>query len=654
MYSTSSAYKTAIRKASRPYDTIEGTITFDNPLIQPLTVDGSNMPTNSITISKQCIDGGELMFGGVFLGTLKLSVITDLDRYAFYNASVELTYKIEVGSHTEGTTTVIDYEEIPLGTYFVYEADRPTDRVVLTAYDSMTLLDKELGGAFISGTPWVVLSYVSQQTGYPLAFTESDLSSYPNINYEMQVSEEQGITTYRGAVREACQLLGCFACDDRTGKLELRRFSSTIDLTLGTGDWYSLVPADYKSKYIGITITSTAGTWSKVSSDPNEVGTVMIIEDAPAWDYGSETAQQSKTDNLYNYLISIDEYTPCDMDMPSDPSFDCGDRLSLITRSGVIQTLITSIEWKFHQGMSITSEGTNPYLEGNTALVTESSRILNRAVEKSKLQFLSFTNAKELIVDDTEDKEIARLIFTPTANTEALVVATILVDVDIDDETETESVSVPITAKNQQGQTVTVTDLQGNPLTLTGTANNTYYRDGKSKLSVHYKLDGLDIPNSQNVYYAVDELESGQHVITVSYPLYALQAYALTTFSIWLEVDGGSVTIPAQTIQATLVGQEISDLSGWGGLIEGFDDMPLTAFGYLSDVDIDEDVSTALFDAYNETICADNIEHYAITSEYLHQISDRIQVFMETVQLKHLTENGYPRMTEDGKRRVTE
>ncbi|MBR2579412.1 MAG: hypothetical protein IKE41_04690, partial [Clostridia bacterium] len=44
-------------------------------------------------------------------------------------------------------------------------------------------LDKEIGDVYITGTPWEVLSYVSSVTGFELAFTESDLTSFPNYNY---------------------------------------------------------------------------------------------------------------------------------------------------------------------------------------------------------------------------------------------------------------------------------------------------------------------------------------------------------------------------------------------------------------------------------------------------------------------------------------
>ena len=147
-------YQDAIRSNDRPYDTVYGTITFTDGTT--MNVDSSNMPSNSVSVSKECIESGELMFGGVFLGTLKLSLITDKSRYAFYGAKVDLTYKIKVDTDTSGETPVDIYDEVPFGTYTVSSADRPTDRVNITAYDNLKLLDKEIGDVYITGTPWEV------------------------------------------------------------------------------------------------------------------------------------------------------------------------------------------------------------------------------------------------------------------------------------------------------------------------------------------------------------------------------------------------------------------------------------------------------------------------------------------------------------------
>ena len=614
MYNTSADYKTAIRANSRPYDTVYGTVTFTDGTT--LSVDSSIMPTNSITISKQCIDGDELMFGGVFASELKLSLITSKDRYAFFGATIELFYKIQTGT-TSGQNPQPVYEEVPLGVFTVADADRPHDIVNLTAYDNMTMLDGGIGGNVISGTIWEIFQRIALDTNIELAFDEEDIDEFPNHEYSLEAAQDNGINTYRDICKMICQLLGCFGYADRTGKLALKPFSTSYDLALTTGDWYSLSPADYLTHYVALSVTSTSGTYSASSPDPLDVGATMIIEDAPAWDLGSDESLEERTSELFTYLHSID-YTPSEIDMPSDASFDCGDMLKLTLRDGtVINTLITSMEWKFHAGMSISSEGINPYLTQADTLDNSGNRILNQAVAKSKLQFVHFTNPSARSIGDDETKLIAEVEFTPTADTDALFVATILVEADVADTstTTTESVSVPITVTDQQGQPAVITDLQGNPLIVTGTATNTYTyaRDGKCDVSIYYTLNDIEIPSQSNPYIAVEEVEDGKHIITLTYPITSLIAWQRYEWKIYMTVDGGSIAIPANTIKASIFGQEINVIERFDGHIRAEDNYTLNVLGKLGVLSVSDSGAINIQGAASASV-SDDISLYNVSS----------------------------------------
>ena len=615
MYSTSQAYKTAMRSASRPPEMVYGTIILSDGTV--VTVDSSNLPTNAISISKQCISGDELMFGGVFASTLKLSLLTDLDRYAFFDAVIQLNYKVQTGTDTSGEEPVPIYEVIPLGIFTVNEAERPNkNQVTMTAYDNMLILGKELGGLVFSGTPWDDFQMVEQQTGFELAFEESDLEAFVNHNYQIEANESRGLQNYFDVVKTICQQLGCFAYADREGKLAIKSFSKRPDISLSMSDWYSFVPADYKSKYVGISITSLAGVFTKTDETLGK-GNIMVIEDAPAWDFGSQEALQDKTENLFAELRLVDEYTPCELDMPSDPSFDCGDRLSCTPRGSIepIETLITNMEWKFHQGMSISSEGLNPN-DGSSTIVRESTRIINQAVAKSKLQFVSFTNTREKTVGDEQSVKIGDIVFTPTSETSALVAVTLLVDVDVEDteETTTEEVEVPVKAYDSQQEETIITDIHGNPVSLKGIAENTmtYKRDGKVDVDVFYRLNGIMLPSNEHPYIATDCIEKGEHVITLVYPLTSLVAYNRYEFEIWITSHGGTITVPIRSMQATILGQELTDSSGFGGRIVAEDDKLLDALGNLGAVSISDlgevTINTVPYISISDTVLLYNID----------------------------------------------
>lgn len=574
------AYRNAIYRGG--HDIVNGTITFTDGTT--MSVSDEVLLESTLTISKQCVDGSSLMFGGVFTDVLKLSILPDEEhenRYLFYDAKIELTYSIKVGeeepeNENEDPTPI--YQSMPLGVFYVADAEKPNVSVNLTAYDSMTLLDKELGSTYITGTPWEMFSQISNDTGYPLAFTEQDLTQFVNYDKAAAGSDQNGMKTYRDLVKLLCQMLGCFACDDRTGQLMLKKFSTTPDLTLGDYEerlypWFELGPADYKCSFTGISVKSTAGVFTKVTDNPLVSGVLMTIDDAPAWDYGTET-QQIKTDNLYSLLRggtpeqAILKYTPGTATLIPDPAIDCGDMIEFITdtydEDEPLQLILTSVEWSYQHNTQIESVGINPYLEQSTPVEDDGGRLLSHSVEKSKLQFITFTNPSEIVVDNTEDKKICECIFTPTAETTALFVGTILVDLDVDDvsHTETESVTVPVLPYYNDTET-TVTDINGNPVTFSGTATNTYTyeRDGKCDVAIYYRLNNAKIPSDEEPYIAIDNLESGAHIITISYALTALAEYVEQKFEVWITKTTGTatITLPVRSVEATLFGQEITD-----------------------------------------------------------------------------------------------
>ena len=369
-------YRAAIDAIGRPYNTVTGTITFSDATT--LTITDDVLSEDPVSISRQCVDGDSLMFGGVFTNLLHLSLVTDVDRYKFFGAKIQLFYEIEIELQDGTDEPTYLMEQVPLGVFYVADADRPGDEVVLTAYDSMTLLDKELGDAQITGSAWDAFNLISTFCQYPLAFTQEDLSQFVNTEFAISGSALDGLKTYRDVVKQLCQLLGCFALDDRTGRLALKKFSTTPDITLGnneTGEypWYTYVPADYESAFVGVSITSSQQTYQKHAEGAVVAGSMMVMEDAPAWDYGTEEANTEKTNNIYGLLYDDERqqpvftYTPGSVDMPSDATFECGDMIRFYTQYSdePYDFIITNIEWKFHNGMDLESVGINPILESS-------------------------------------------------------------------------------------------------------------------------------------------------------------------------------------------------------------------------------------------------------------------------------------------------
>lgn len=469
MYNTSAAYKEAIRSGDRPYNTVLGLVTF--PDGTTLDVDETNIVQGSLTISKQCVDGEDLQFGGVFSADMSISIVTTVDRYAFYGATINLVFHQQVGTEEqvvdEETIEVPVYEDVPLGLFTVADADRQNRSVLLSCKDNMLLLDSKLDGWVLQGTPLYLLQEISSRTGYVLADSVSTfIETLPNNNANMQMGEDNGVATYRDAVKTVCTKLGCFAQDDRTGKMELRRFATESCDTLTIADWYTVLPADYITNYTSLSITGAKGTFVNSPSQTLEVGSAMVIEDTPAWDYGSDSTLQVHTDNLFSYLSTLD-YTPCQIDMPGDPAFDCGDRLTLIvpkvdgtSGTDTLSTLITQLEWAWDGHTNITSSGTNPYRSTVSSGTSSSTRVLTQQSAENKIQFYHFTNPTTVLIGEDETKEIASIRFSVASESNSMFIGTILIDVDVQDVAYTipvASQSVPVTLTYDDGGDTPIT-----------------------------------------------------------------------------------------------------------------------------------------------------------------------------------------------------
>lgn len=663
------AYRTAITTASRPYNTVEGTLTFTDPTIDPITISSANLPVDALRISQQCIDKEELMFGGIFAGELTMSLITNVDRYSFFGATIELTYKIRTGT-TTGENPQPIYSYVPLGVFTVFDVERPDNKVVnITAYDNTTLLDKRIGGNLIAGYPWEIFNRISTDTTIELAFTQSELeNNFPNTDYAFEAAEDHGIKTYRDVVKMLCQAMACFAYADREGKLTVKKFSTSPDLILGNSTtgvypWYTFVPADYVSKYIGLSVTADGGTYQVVSPDPTEQGLIMDIEDGPGWDLGSDTRLQDQTAEVFTVLHAI-QYTPSTLDMPSDATIECGDMIALNVRGGdTIRTLVTDYEWQYHKGMIITSAGANPLIAEDR--IENGNRILNQAVAKSKLQFVHFTNPSEVTITSASIQHpvnIADADFTPTGDTDAMVVATILVDATIEDVTETETEEVTVSVKAYNGTTETsVTDIDGNVVSFSGTATNTYtyIRDGKSTVTLFYRLNGALLPNELHPYIATEELENGKHIITVAYPLSGLPKWQRCEFEIYMTVDNGTIVIPANTIKGTVFGQSIDLINRFDGVLkvdEDFDIYPV--LGGLGVLDELEDEGTVLIRYCHFIRVSDDLSLYNISGLGTTPLQEGTGALQPQVYMRGgfylVTEDGKILATENGKKFITE
>lgn len=548
MRNVSAEYLEAIRARAR-VDRLTGTITLAGGTEIPLSE--SNIASGSASISKQCITGEELEFGSVVLSQLDLAVRTDLSRYAFYRAKVSLTYSIQLSNET--------WYDVPLGVYKVAEANKKNLTVQLTAYDNLQALDKAYDGVQIYGTPFEVLSEISEICGIPLGQTEDEISALPNGDQSVQIDETSGCSTYRDCVRVVAQMLAAFVFATEVGGMALRNFSKEPVATLTSAHRYTPTIADFVSRYAGIVVRSNKGQFAAYDTSIDE-GLEMIM-DAAAWDYGDEDTLQARTQALLDELAQL-YYTPCNFDMPGDPALECGDMLRLPTTDQDVITIITSYKWTFRGKMSVESAGKNPYLKSVNPRQSQIIRELERQTTYNKLIFYSFTNTAEVKAEGTEIKPLASVTFVTVEDTSAMFLAQLPVSVAVDDVVTTTEEEKAIVVKDSTGAETTILDAEGNPLTLSVVTVNTDIQSGEVDLQIFYYLNDALID-----YQLVERMTAGSHILSLFYPFAELKANTSNKFEVRILATGGSVTVTKRALKSTITGQGLSATTVWGGTI---------------------------------------------------------------------------------------
>ena len=216
---------------------------------------------------------------------------------------------------------------------------------------------------------------------------------------------------------------------------------------------------------------------------------------------------------------------------------------------------------------------------------------------------------------------------------------------------------MPVKAYNGTTET-TITDINGNVVTLSGTATNTtvYKRDGKCDVSFYYMLNGVTLPSSVTPYIATEHIEKGKHIITLSYPLTDLEENVPVDFSIYVTSSGGITTIPIHSLQATIFGQEILPPNGFSGKILAEDAIARLNLGILERLNFREGVQTNTNDATmqsaNDTVVLYNISSISVKTIEEGTGYQAPQVFF--VNSKFKAEDGSYLLLEEGGKIVLE
>lgn len=415
-FGTTPEYKEAIAKDTR-VTFIDGTIITEQGTEIPLG--NSLLDTGGFYITNQCVNGDSFEYGSVFASELGITIKTEVDRYALYNAEIKPFFNILVGRN--------QYERIPLGVFRIDEPNRVGRNITIKAYDRMIDLEEEIIDATV-GDVYEMLLFISSRCGVPLEQNRSDIERLVNGKTLVSVSPTR-VGTYRELLSYLCQITCTFAAINRVGELCLYEFKTepvkVIDAKQRTASKFS----DFETHFTGAKANLIYGeAYKGYAQVIDDTGIIYNMGDIPIVQ-GLDTTNLGVVANVAHQLESV-RYTPCDISFNGDPSLDLGDMIQSTDRDGrSYLSLVTFYKWTYRGKHQIKSAGQNPKMAKIKGKGSKEMDNLRADVTAKEISVYTFTNASAVSVsgisEDVEaESSVANISFAAKRASTCVVNAT--------------------------------------------------------------------------------------------------------------------------------------------------------------------------------------------------------------------------------------
>ena len=610
MYPVSDAFMQAIKSNTRKYYWT-GTITTSDK--KTYEFGNEDIVKGSGYISRQCCGNSEIELGSVYAAELGISLFCDIDRYTLDGAEIELWFHLLLDDDST--------ESIPMGVFYVAEANRRIKTLELKAYDGMLNLDKSFNKGLSSAAPYEFLSLLSKACHVELAQTKEEIEALPNGTELLGIYQDNDIESWRDFLYYLAQTLGCFAAIDRYGKLCLTSYGSTPVMAIDIRHRFSSSFSDFVTRYTAVSSTNKkTETAEYYAKDPDD-GLTMNLGVNPLLQFGLEETRKRIINAILDVVSSV-EYVPFDSETIGNPALDLGDVLRFTGGHAdeTKQSAITSIYTKINGKQTVKCVGKNPRLAAAKSKNDKNISGLISSIGETKLSIYTFTNA--LALDAGEEKlSIINMEFASGDETNAEFHAQAIMEVESNPDTRMLTAETTIdlgTTTDDEGNEVENKKVISFPLS--------WNEDGKTALSVFYVLDGHEVEE----FHPKESWLSGKHLLTLYYPIIGLTANQLHTFEVLISMQNGTWHIEAQNIMATITGQGLGVQERWDGRITADDTLKKILLSSMPTHTL-HDTVTVHFLAPKKTGLNDHVTSISLTGMLMRSMKDSLRLFAPIV-----------------------
>ena len=610
MYRVSDAFMQAIKSNTRKYYWT-GTITTSDK--KTYEFGNEDIVKGSGYISRQCCGNSEIELGSVYAAELGISLFCDIDRYTLDGAEIKLWFQLLLD---DGST-----ERIPMGVFYVAEANRRIKTLELKAYDGMLNLDKSFNKGLSSAAPYEFLSLLSKACHVELAQTKKEIEALPNGTELLGIYQDNDIESWRDFLYYLAQTLGCFAVIDRYGKLSLTSYGNTPVMAIDIRHRFSSSFSDFVTRYTAVSSTNKKTETAEYYAKDSDDGLTMNLGVNPILQFGLEETRKRIINTILD-VVSTVEYVPFDSETIGNPALDLGDVLRFTGGHAdeTKQSAITSIYTKINGKQTVKCVGKNPRLAAAKSKNDKNISGLISSIGETKLSIYTFTNA--LALDAGEEKlSIINMEFASGDETNAEFHAQTNMDVESNPDMRTLIAETTIdlgTTTDDEGNEVENKKVISFPLS--------WKEDGKTALSVFYVLDGHEVEE----FHPKESWLSGKHLLTLYYPIIGLTANQLHTFEVLISIKNGTGHIEAQNIMATITGQGLGVQERWDGRITADDTLKKILLSSMPTHTL-HDTVTVHFLAPKKTGLNDHVTSISLTGMPMRSMKDSLRLFAPIV-----------------------
>lgn len=601
MYPVSKEYQKAISESSR---SIFWTGAITTRAGKKYTFGNKDIVKGSGYISRQCSGSSEIELGSVYAAELGISLFSDIDRYSLEDASITLSFHLKVGDET--------YEEVPMGIFYIAEANRKIKTLELKAYDAMLNLDKNFDKGLSSAFPYDFLSLLSKACHVELAQTKEEIEALTNGTELLGIYQENDIETWRDFLYYLAQALGCFSTIDREGKLRLIPYGIADNKTVDSRHRFSSTFSDFVTRYTAVSSTNKKTDIAEYYSVKPDDGLTMNLGVNPLLQFGLEEKRKRIINNILS-AVTVVNYVPFDSDTIGDPALDLGDVIKFTGGHAdeTKRSAITSIETKINGKQKIKCVGKNPRLAGAKSKNDKNIAGLQSSMNENKLSIYTYVNALKINAG-AEKTSIINIEFASGDETNAEFHAEVILD-------------VRSNAVSRRADAETTIEIGEESKVISIPVNWT--DDGKTILKAYYVLDGKEVEQ----FHPSETWFSGKHLLNLYYPIIEMKANELHTFEVMIELTDGTATIEPQNAMATISGQGLGAQERWDGRITVDEEIRLVELSGLPTNRI-HDKAVAAFITPKKTGITQPVDSIRLTGLMVPEFYDNISFFVPIVR----------------------